>query len=70
MKIKLTQFDEETRNCISYAVEKYASSLFPYEREERLKYFELSLKIRHGELLIGEYQYNEQEKGGQDEAGH
>ena len=30
----------------------------------------LSAEIMNSEILMGEYQYNEQEKGGEDETGH
>lgn len=70
MKIKFTQLDSCTRDCISFAVQQYAASLRLHLTKERQKYFDISQQIRHGELLIGEYQYNEQEKGGEDETGH
>ena len=70
MKIKFQQLDSETRDCISFAVQLYAASLHLHLTKERQKYFDISQKIHHGELLICEYQYNELEKGGQDGTGH
>ena len=70
MKIKFQQLDDKTREGISIAVQHYAASLYPDLIEARKKYFDISQQIRHGELILGEYQYNKQEKGGQDEAGH
>ena len=64
MKIKAAQFDDNTRECIAIAVQHYAASLYPDLVEARKKYFNISTQIRHGELILCEYQYNEQEKGG------
>lgn len=67
MKIKFQQFDDETRECLAIAVQHYAASLYLDLIEERKKYFDISQQIRHGELLVGEYQYNDQEKGGDEQ---
>lgn len=64
MKVKFTQLDNETRECISIAVQQYAASLRLHLTKERQKYFYISQQIHHGELILGEYQYNEQEEGG------
>lgn len=65
MKIKATQLDEKTREVISNAVQYYVTDLYPDLIEAMKKYFDLSTQIRHGELILCEYQYNEQEKGGE-----
>lgn len=65
MKIKFQQLDKETREGISIAVQHYATYLFTHLVGSRQKYLDISQKIIHGELIIGEYQYNEQEKGGE-----
>lgn len=66
MKIKFTQFDEETRECIAIAVQSYAASLYLHLTKERQEFFDISQQIRHGELILGEYQYNELGKGGEE----
>ena len=70
MKIKFTQLDEETRKIIGVAVLDYANSIRRIDKEASKKYMLHGTRIIHGELVIGEYQYNEQEKGGENEAGH
>lgn len=70
MKIKLTQLDENTRKIIGVAVLDYAKTIRRIDKEASKKYMLLGTRLIHGELIVGEYQYTEQEKGGQDEAGH
>ncbi len=70
MKIKFTQLDKKTREFIANAIQYYFADLYPQLAEEPRRHNDISRRIRHGELLLGEYQYNELEEGGQDEAGH
>lgn len=70
MKIKATQLDKTTRNAIVKAVDYYACHLRQIQRGCNMSYAQLATRIIHGELILCEYQYNQQEKGGQDEAGH
>lgn len=70
MKIKATQLDKETRNAIVKAVDYYACHLRQIQRDGIVNYSQLATSIIHGELILCEYQYNEQEKGGEYETGH
>lgn len=67
MKIKATQIDNTIRNTIALAVDDYASSIRRVDKECSDKYLQVAARIKHGELILCEYQYNEQEKGGDHE---
>lgn len=64
MKIKATQLDNIIRNTIALAVDDYASTIRRVDEKCSEKYMQIAARIRHGELILCEYQYNEQEKGG------
>lgn len=66
MKIKIEQLDEHTREGVAIALQHYAASIYPEQVEARKKYRDLSTAIRHGELLLFEYQYPEQQEGGEE----
>ena len=66
MKIKVTQLDETAKTRIYRALISWA-----YQNEEHYPdatsiYRDMARRIQHGELILCEYQYNEQEKGGND----
>lgn len=61
MKIKIEQLDERTRECVAIALQQYAASIYPDQVKAREKYRNLSSAVRHGELLLCEYQYNGEE---------
>lgn len=65
MKIKVTQFGAGERSVVSAALEMYASSVLGSFPELKDKYENIGQSIQHGELLLCEYVYPEQEKGGQ-----
>lgn len=65
MKIKVTQLDQATRSTIAAALRYWARTNeedFPMLAN---KYQDMAHSIKHGELILCEYQYNEQEKGGE-----
>lgn len=62
MKIKFRQLNKEERTLIANALLEYTN--------DHINTHLLSAEMMNSEILVGEYQYNEQEKGGQDEAGH
>ena len=64
MKIKIEQLDECTRKGVAIALQHYAASIYPDRVEARKKYRDLSLAVRHGELLLCEYIDTDAEKGG------
>lgn len=67
MKIKATQLDLPTRNTVAEALIRWSKSnedIFP---KRARKYLNMAQVIKHGELILCEYQYNEQEKGGNHE---
>lgn len=66
MKIKVTQLDGLTRSTIALALDLYARNvheLFPNLKE---KYINMAQAVGHGELLLCEYVYPDQEEGGQE----
>lgn len=65
MKIKVTQMDQATRSTIALALVEYSmvvKETFPLQSK---KYNDMAQAVRHGELLLCEYVYPEQEKGGE-----
>lgn len=66
MKIKIKQLDEHTREGVAIALQHYSASIYPEQVEARKKYRDLATAVRHGELLLCEYQYPEQQKGGEE----
>ena len=61
MKINVTQFDEKTRNTIALAIELYSLNVTETFPDLTKKYMNIALAVRHGELLLCEYVYPEQE---------
>lgn len=61
MKIKVTQLTSTQRDLIAWALFNYANELHNNEEEGAEFYAHTATAIRHGELLLCEYQYNEQE---------
>lgn len=62
MKIKVTQLDGPTRSTVAFALDMYArhvSDTYPSQTE---KYRNMAHAVRHGELLLCEYQYNGKEE--------
>lgn len=66
MKIKTEQIDAVTRNTLALAVELYSHRVMRADKAVGKKYLELSNRIRHGEVLLCEYQYPEQQEGGEE----
>lgn len=62
MKINVNQLDETTRKTIALAVELYAGKWAKSDPATCDKYFKMSIALRHGELLLCEYQYNGKEE--------
>lgn len=62
MKIKLRQLNEQERTLIVNALLEYSN--------DHVNTHLLSAEIMNGEVLLGVYQYNEQEKGGEHEDWH
>lgn len=67
MKIKATQLDKTTLNAIVKALDYYALHITQIGKGMSVNYPQLATRIKHGELILCEYQYNEQEKGGEHE---
>ena len=65
MKIKVTQLDEQTRDTIALALEMYVNYVYELLPNVKKQYKDIGHTIRHGEVLLCEYQYNEQEEGGE-----
>lgn len=65
MKIKATQLDKNKRNAIVRALDYYALHINELGRGMTVNYPQLATRINHGELILCEYQYNDQEKGGE-----
>lgn len=65
MKIKVKQLDEETRGTIALALELYASYVYELLPNVKKQYINIGQAVRHGELLLCEYVYSEQEEGGE-----
>ena len=61
MKIKIEQLDEQTRRTIALAVELYAGKFAKADPATCEKYLKMVIALRHGELLLCEYVYNEKE---------
>lgn len=66
MKIKFQQLDDQTRKSIGVAFLDYAENIKRIDKEASRKFMLLGMRIIHGVLILGEYQYNEQEKGGEE----
>lgn len=64
MKIKVTQLDERARLAIANALLEYYPNITEEINPSQLDTHELSARIAHGEILLCEYVYPEQEKGG------
>ena len=64
MKIKATQLDQLDRDRISRACTKWADRNEVFYPGISRYYKDLAQRIKHGELILCEYQYQEQEKGG------
>lgn len=66
MKIKIEQLDEKTRGTVARAIDDYVSTILFDNPETACKYADIAIKIRHGELLLCEYEYQstEDEEGG------
>lgn len=62
MKINVNQLDEKTRNTIALAIEIYGSKFSEHFPDIQEKYTNMATRIRHGELLLCEYQYNGKEE--------
>lgn len=56
MKIKVQQLDERTRSTIALICNLYAADMQKIDAEVTEKYSKLAQQIRHGELLLCEYQ--------------
>lgn len=55
MKINIKQLDNDTREGVATALQLYAASIYPEQVEARKKYRDLSVAVRHGELLLCDY---------------
>lgn len=64
MKIKVKQLESGERSVITAALDMYVNSVFVLCPELKEKYNNIRQAVRQGELLLCEYQYNEQEEGG------
>ena len=64
MKIDFYQMSKGERNIISDALRVKARNMDGGRSVLAHHYLYLSNRIRHGELLLGEYVYTVQEKGG------
>lgn len=62
MKITIEQLDEKTRSTLALICNLYASDMQKIDAEVTEKYSKLAMQIRHGELLLCEYQYNGKEE--------
>lgn len=64
MKIKIEQLDAETREGVAIALQQYLASIRLEQVITWKNYHDLSLAVRHGELLLCEYIDTDTEKGG------
>lgn len=62
MKIKVQQLDEKTRCRLALICYLYSEDIKKTDAEATEKYSKLAMQIRHGELLLCEYQYNGKEE--------
>lgn len=58
------------RNILSDALRVKARNMEGGHCVSAHHYLDLANRIKHGEVLLGDYIYNEQEKGGEDETGY
>lgn len=65
MKIKATQLDKITRDTIASAVTYWCKSIEDFIPVISNEYMDIAQTIKHGELILCEYQYNEQKEGGE-----
>lgn len=62
MKIKVQQLDEKTRSTLALICNLYAADMQKIDAEVTEKYSKLAQQIRHGELLLCEYQYKSKDE--------
>lgn len=62
MKINVNQLDEKTRSTLALICNLYAADMKNIDASVTEKYSKLAMQIRHGELLLCEYQYNGKEE--------
>ena len=62
MKIKVEQLTETERCTLSIALDYYVCKVGNVDPECGRKYAKIASKLRHGELLLCEYQYNGKEE--------
>lgn len=63
MKIKCNQLSQSERCTIALALDAYQNGALSDHKGTSAHYADLAQRIRHGEVLLCEYQYTQDEEG-------